>query len=195
MWTYQIVRHRPFVSRCFFKRKHIVLRVVNRSQQAILGVIQKLIKTVVGRWREGCWNISCKHFLLFHGIHGCAKSGPIVFMFVKECASKLRECGSFDVKKLTMSSEYQSWYREYFILVWTTSWTPALGAYLCVYVCVFLWVRGHGPILLGTWMNGWVWNFYKYVRYNTANNMSTFSMSGTILPTMCQILVVIQWPN
>ena len=30
------------------------------------------------------------------------------------------------------------------------------------------------------------------VRYNTANNVSTFSMSGTILPTMCQILVVIQ---
>ena len=30
------------------------------------------------------------------------------------------------------------------------------------------------------------------VLYNTANNVSTFSMSGTILPTMCQILVVIQ---
>ena len=28
--------------------------------------------------------------------------------------------------------------------------------------------------------------------YNTANNVSTFSMSGTILPTMCQMLVVIQ---
>ena len=28
--------------------------------------------------------------------------------------------------------------------------------------------------------------------YNTANNVPTFSMSGTILPTMCQILVVIQ---
>ena len=34
--------------------------------------------------------------------------------------------------------------------------------------------------------------FYKYVRYNTANNVSTFSMSGTILPTMGQMLVVIQ---
>ena len=32
----------------------------------------------------------------------------------------------------------------------------------------------------------------RYVRYNTANNVSTFSMSGTILPKMCQILVVIQ---
>ena len=31
-----------------------------------------------------------------------------------------------------------------------------------------------------------------YVGYNTANNVSTFTMSGTILPTMCQILVVIQ---
>ena len=28
--------------------------------------------------------------------------------------------------------------------------------------------------------------------YYTANNVSTFSISGTILPTMCQILVVIQ---
>ena len=27
---------------------------------------------------------------------------------------------------------------------------------------------------------------------STANNGSTFSMSGTILPTMCQILMVIQ---
>ena len=34
--------------------------------------------------------------------------------------------------------------------------------------------------------------FYKYVMYNTANDVSTFSMSGTILPRMCQILVVIQ---
>ena len=25
---------------------------------------------------------------------------------------------------------------------------------------------------------GWLWNFYKYVRYNTANNVSTFSMSS-----------------
>ena len=37
-----------------------------------------------------------------------------------------------------------------------------------------------------------IMKLYKYVRYNTANNVSTFSMSGTILPTMCQILVVIQ---
>ena len=37
-------------------------------------------------------------------------------------------------------------------------------------------------------------NFYMYVRYNTANNVSTFSMSGTILPTMCQILLVISDP-
>ena len=44
-------------------------------------------------------------------------------------------------------------------------------------------------------MNGSLWNFYKYVMYNTANNVSTFSMSGTILPTMFQILVVIQLPN
>ena len=36
-----------------------------------------------------------------------------------------------------------------------------------------------------------LWNFYKYVRYNSANKVSTFSMSGTILPTMCHILVVI----
>ena len=32
---------------------------------------------------------------------------------------------------------------------------------------------------------------YKYVRDNAANNVSTFSMSDTILLTMCQILVVI----
>ena len=32
----------------------------------------------------------------------------------------------------------------------------------------------------------------EYVRYNTANKVSTFSMPGTILPTLCQILVVIQ---
>ena len=36
-----------------------------------------------------------------------------------------------------------------------------------------------------------IMNFFKYVRYNTANTVSTFSMSGTILPTMCQMLVVI----
>ena len=30
---------------------------------------------------------------------------------------------------------------------------------------------------------------HKYVRHNTANNVSTFSMSGAILPTMCQLLV------
>ena len=23
-------------------------------------------------------------------------------------------------------------------------------------------------------MNGWLWNFYKYVTYNTANNVSNF---------------------
>ena len=23
-------------------------------------------------------------------------------------------------------------------------------------------------------MNGWLWNFYKYVKYNTANNVSIF---------------------
>ena len=34
--------------------------------------------------------------------------------------------------------------------------------------------------------------FYKYARYNTANNVSSFSMSGKILTTMCQMLVVIQ---
>ena len=33
---------------------------------------------------------------------------------------------------------------------------------------------------------------HKYVRYNTANNVSTFSMSRTILSTMCQTLVATQ---
>ena len=68
-----------------------------------------------------------------------------------------------------------------------------LVVYLCVsecYVCPLT-----GCYIDRRMMNGWLWNFYKYVTYNTANNMSTFSMSGTILPTMCQILVVIQWPN
>ena len=61
--------------------------------------------------------------------------------------------------------------------------------YLCVSECICVsadmlpYCSAHDEWLI---MKLW------YVRYNTANNMSTFSMSGTILPTTCQILVVIQ---
>ena len=55
---------------------------------------------------------------------------------------------------------------------------------------------GRSPTVVSKKKGGlWLWNCHKYVGYNTANNVSTFSMSGTILPSMCHILVVIQWPN
>ena len=67
---------------------------------------------------------------------------------------------------------------------------------LVVYLCVSVYVCPRtGCHIDRRMMNGWLWNFYKYITYNTANKVSTFSMSGTILPTMCQIFVVIQWPN
>ena len=59
-----------------------------------------------------------------------------------------------------------------------------LVVYLCVSECkcvsanMLPYCSSHDEWLI---MN----NFFKYVRYNTANNVSTFSMSGTILPTMC----------
>ena len=54
---------------------------------------------------------------------------------------------------------------------------------------------GRGPTVVSKKGGGGGYHyetFYKYARYNTANNVSTFSMSGTILPTMCQIVNVYQ---
>ena len=64
-----------------------------------------------------------------------------------------------------------------------------LVVYLCVSECIFVsadmlpYCSAHDE-----WR---ILKLLQYVRYNTANNVSTFSMSGTILPTMCQMLVVI----
>ena len=65
-----------------------------------------------------------------------------------------------------------------------------LVVYLCVSECICVsadmlpYCSAHGQ-----WL---IMKLLKYVRYNTANKVSTFSMSGTILPTMRQMLVVIQ---
>ena len=65
------------------------------------------------------------------------------------------------------------------ILVWPTSWTPAIGG-LIVCVCESVCPKTCRHIARRI-MNGWLWNFA--------------CMSGTMMPTMCQILVVTQWPN
>ena len=53
----------------------------------------------------------------------------------------------------------------------------------CVWVSVWvsLCVRRHVAILVGAWWMYWLWNFA--------------CMSGTVMPTMCQMLVVTQWPK
>ena len=59
------------------------------------------------------------------------------------------------------------------ILVWPTSWTAScttLKLCVCVCVCVYPGTCRH---IARRMMNGWLWNFA--------------CMSGTILPTMCQI--------
>ena len=72
-------------------------------------------------------------------------------------------------------------------------WEPV--PYLSAHVC-HIWSRSDGRAEKKERVQTHrLWNLYKYVRYNTANNVSYFSMSGTVLPIMCQILVVIQWPK
>ena len=63
----------------------------------------------------------------------------------------------------------------YFILVWSTCRTPAVGGLIvCEWVCVS---EDMSP-------------------YCSAHDEWNFAcMSGTMMPTMCQILVVTQWPN
>ena len=69
-----------------------------------------------------------------------------------------------------------SWYLThvcmymYIILVWPTSWTPAVCEWVCPKTCRH--IARH-------MMNGWLWN--------------VACMSGTMMPTMRQILVVTQW--
>ena len=64
---------------------------------------------------------------------------------------------------------------KYVILVWPTSWTASCNTLI---VCVYPGTCRH---IARRMTNGWLWNFA--------------CMSGTILPTLCQILVVTQWPN
>ena len=68
------------------------------------------------------------------------------------------------------------------ILVWPTSWIPAVGGLIvCVCVCV------------------WVCVSEDMSPYCSAHDewliMILACMSGTMMPTLCQILVVTQWPN
>ena len=63
------------------------------------------------------------------------------------------------------------------ILVWLTCQSPAVGVLIvCVSVCPM--TCRHLARLM---VNGWLWNFA--------------CMSGTMMPTMCQLLVVTKWPN
>ena len=93
----------------------------------------------------------------------------------------------------TLTMQYELWCKWWInaivtILYWYGQLVgqPAVVLYLCVCVCACACAcvcvcPGTCRHIARRMMNGWLWNFA--------------CMSGTILPTMCQIFVVTQWPN
>ena len=82
------------------------------------------------------------------------------------------------------------------LLVWPISCTPAVGGlFVCEWVCV--WVsESVSPRtcrrIARRMMNDWLWNFYKYVGYNTANNVSTFG-GDLMTQLIANVYQMIKW--